>query len=110
MRPWAIAALTVLFALSAGTFLFAKGPGNKKDPGGPGQRAKSTSVSVVVSMPGKKAAAPRSTPPGWSQGKKTGWRGGAEPPGQAKKSGTRSVVVPASATGRTAASRPARSA
>src|SRR3970040_900521 len=103
MSPWVIRALTVLFALSAGTFLFAKGPGNKKDPGGPGQRGKSTSVSVVVSMPGKKAAAPRSTPPGWSQGKKTGWRGGAEPPGQAKKSGTSSFVVHASATGRESA-------
>lgn len=25
------------------------------------------------------------TPPGWSHGKKTGWRGGDEPPGLAKK-------------------------
>ena len=25
------------------------------------------------------------TPPGWSHGRKTGWRGGNEPPGQAKK-------------------------
>ena len=27
----------------------------------------------------------RSTPPGWSRGKKTGWRGGSLPPGLAKK-------------------------
>lgn len=30
---------------------------------------------------------PGHRPPGWDKGKKTGWRGGALPPGQAKKQG-----------------------
>lgn len=29
----------------------------------------------------------KKVPPGWSRGRKTGWRGGSLPPGQAKKAG-----------------------
>jgi hypothetical protein len=34
----------------------------------------------------------KQVPPGWSRGKKTGWRGGSMPPGQAKKAGPPIVV------------------
>ncbi len=36
----------------------------------------------------------KNVPPGWSRGRKTGWRGGAMPPGQAKKAGRAIVVEP----------------
>ncbi len=112
MRRWTVAALTLLFALSAGTLLLGKGPVDKKGPGGPGsgQKGKSTSVGVVISTSGKRPTGPTSRPPGWNEGKKTGWRGGAEPPGLAKKSGTSSVVVHAGATTRTSGAKSGRSA
>ena len=37
-------------------------------------------------------AGPKSTPPGWSKGRKTGWGNCDAPPGQAKKTGCRPVA------------------
>ncbi len=36
----------------------------------------------------------KKVPPGWSRGRKTGWRGGSLPPGQAKKAGQVEGVGP----------------
>ena len=95
MRRWTVALVAGILAFSAGTVLLAKGPGGKKgQSGSPAEaRGKTTSVGVKVSTSGKATPGPDSTPAGWSQGKKTGWDGGAEPPGLAKKSGGSSVVV-----------------
>lgn len=112
MRRWSIVALVLLFALSTGTLVFAKGPGSKKGPGGSAaqQKGKSTSVTVAVSTSGKRGGGPTTAPPGWSQGKKTGWHGGTEPPGLAKKSGGTSVAVHASSTSRNSPSKSGKSA
>lgn len=111
MRRWIVALVAGLFAFSAGTLLLAKGPGAKKGPGGSPSdaRGKTTSVGVVISTSSKGTPGPASTPAGWSQGKKTGWGGGAEPPGLAKKSGGSSVVVHANATTRRASPKQGKS-
>ena len=60
-------------------------------------KAAATRTAAAPSNP-RPGAGPGSRPPGWDHGKKTGWKGGRVPPGQAKKSvrarGTKSRSAP----------------
>ena len=59
---------TLAIVMTASAFLLAPSVADAKGPrGGKGMKA-----------------AKWSTPPGWSRGKKTGWRGASKPPGWSK--------------------------
>jgi len=71
--------LLIVGGLAAGAFLLAPVSGaNAFLPGQTGVIGAAAAVDDVIQVKRKKKA----RPPGWSRGRKVGWRGGRRPPGQ----------------------------